>query len=86
MSKKLVLTIAGCPGVGKSTIGALMRNYLKTLNIDTRLHLENNELPPCPTDLRKNMKALVDAGLVVEIVERNTVDEPKLELPWMVKD
>jgi len=74
MTRKVIVTVSGISGSGKSTIATHVRNYLKILGFDVSLELTDKEMSPCPTDLRKRTALLIDmAKTKVEIVEELTL-------------
>lgn len=65
------ITVSGASGNGKTTIATLIQKYLKTLGfIGVTVELANNEMPPCPTDLRKSTSALINYGTKINIIEK----------------
>lgn len=70
MSREIQIDVRGISGVGKSTVATLISNYLHTIGFDNvELQLADNDLPPCPTDLRQRTASLQDAGTKIRISE-----------------
>lgn len=73
MSKELQVVVAGSVGTGKTTVAVLIANYLRTLGFTgVTVELTDQEMPPCPTEIRKRTAALVDRGTKLTVVERQT--------------
>lgn len=69
MSNKIEINVLGRSGAGKSTIATLIQRYLKTIGFNVTITLNNHEMPPCPTELRKKTSAILEKETNISINE-----------------
>jgi len=71
MANQITVTVTGQAGVGKTTVAALIANYLRTVGFSrVQLELLDNEMPPCPTETRKRTMSIQDVGTEITVTER----------------
>lgn len=75
----ITIIVSGSAGVGKSTIATLIHRYLKSLGFTASIKLADNEMPRCPSDLRKSIASLLDQKTPMRIVEKQTTRDGKLK-------
>lgn len=68
----VTVTVSGRSGVGKSTVATLIQRYLKSVGFSASIRLTDNEMPRCPTDLRKSTASLLNNNTRVRVVEKTT--------------
>ena len=73
MPSNVQVTVSGICGSGKTTIATHIQRYLKTIGFDVTLELTDKEMAPCPTDLHKRTTTLIDHGIDINVVEKNTL-------------
>lgn len=71
MNNALTVTVSGKSASGKSTVATSIQHYLQTVGFTgVTIKLTDNEMPPCPTELRKQTAALVDANTHISVIEQ----------------
>lgn len=68
----VTVIVSGATGVGKSSIATLIQRYLKSLGFTASIRLTDNEMPRCPSDLRKSTAALLEQKTAIRVVEKRT--------------